>query len=97
MVTLVTWMFAYISEAQTGAKRCMLQLVLSLIAEAESVEGLFDVFIGLWYAADTEDVAGRNILLQLSFSEDHRAFSSFRPRTCQQEVGSMTPTLQQCS
>lgn len=78
----------------------MLQLVLSLIAEAESVEGFFDVLIGLWSAgADTEDIAGRDVLLQLSLAEDNRAFSSFRPVrwTCQQEVGSVTSTLQQRS
>lgn len=78
----------------------MLQLVLSLIAEAESVEGFFDVLIGLWSAgADTEDIAGRDVLLQLSLAEDNRAFSSFCPVrwTCQQEVGSVTSTLQQRS
>lgn len=71
---------------------------LSLITEAESVEGLFDVLIGLWSTgADTENLAERDILLQLSLAEDHSAFCSLRPRACQQDVGSMTPTLQQCS
>lgn len=74
------------------------QLVLSLITETESVEGLFDVFIGLWSTgADTENLAQRDIVLQLSLAEDYNAFSSLCPRTCQQDVGSMTSSLQQCS
>lgn len=72
-------------------------MVLSPIAEAETVEGLFDVLVGLgtFTRADTEDVALRDVLLQLSLAEDHSAFGSLRPRTCQQDVGCMASTLQQ--
>lgn len=76
----------------------MLQLVLSPVPEAESVEGLFDVLIGLCASsgADAEYFAVRDILLQLSLAKEHSAFIPLYPGTRQQEVGSVAPTLQQC-
>lgn len=75
----------------------ILKLVLSPIAEAETIEGLFDVVIGLWTSAgaNTEHFAVRDVLFQLSLAEDHIAFGSLPLRTCQQDVGSMASTLQQ--
>lgn len=75
----------------------LLRLVLSPVAEAETVEGLLDVLIGLrpLSCADTEDSAVRNLLLQLSLAEDHSALVSGSPRTRQLDVGSVAPALQQ--
>lgn len=65
------------------------------ITEAQTVEGLFNVLAGLRTSArsDTEHVTLRDILLQLPFAEENSAVSSLRPRTHQQDVGSVASTL----
>lgn len=70
-------------------------VVPSPVAEAESVEGLFYVLVGhgALVRADAENVAVRDIVLQLSLTQNHSAFSSLRPRTCEHDVGSMAPSL----
>lgn len=75
----------------------LLRLVLSPVAEAETVEGLLDAFVGLGTlsCANTEDSAVRNLLLQLSLAEDHSTLGSRSPRTRQLDVGSVAPVLQQ--
>lgn len=76
---------------------CMLELLLSPFAEAQTVEGLFNVVTGLWLStfAKLEHVAVGNVLLQLSLAEDHGALSSLCLGASQQDIGSMTSTFQQ--
>lgn len=60
-------------------------LIVYSFAEAETTEGLFDDIIGLWtsISADAADLTVRDVLLELSFAEDHSALDSLSCRTCQ--------------
>lgn len=73
-------------------------LVLRSVAEAETIEGLFDNVNGLWTfnGADVADFAVGDILLQLPFAEDDSALGLLSVGTRQQDIGSMASPLQQC-
>lgn len=62
----------------------MLHIAYS-VAEAETMEGLFDDIVGLWtsISANAADFTVRHVLLELSFAEDHSALDSLSCRTRQ--------------
>lgn len=73
-------------------------LIVYSVAEAETIEGLFDDIVGLWtsISADAADFTVSDVLLELCLAEDHSAMDSLSCRTRQQDIGSMASTLQQC-
>lgn len=73
-------------------------LMLRSVAEAETIEGLFDNVNGLWTfnGADVADFTVGDILLELPFAEDDSALGLLGVRTRQQDIGSMASPLQQC-
>lgn len=76
----------------------MLNMALILqITEAETVEGLFNILVGLGTSAwtDAEYITLRDVLLHLPFADDNGAFGSLVPGTRQQDVRCMAPALQQ--
>lgn len=79
----------------TEEKLDILKLVLSPIAEAETIEGLFDVLVALGASSggDAEDFAVGDVVFQLPLAEDHGAFGLLGAR--QQDVGGVASTLQQ--
>lgn len=82
----------FLSSGKLGFTALFLQ-----ITEAQPVEGLLDVLGGLrtFSRSDGEHFALRDILLQLPLAEENCAVGSLRPRTHQQDVGSVASTLQQ--